>query len=276
MKRGSLRQFVSDLQSSSLGCQHQPRKAILDLVHEFEQHRTINDLPHSRRRSVHMQEKHNKICTVMEEKLPTSSRRVAQQVGISHTSTYHTMRSITYPHRTHAQRELKEIDGPRRVKFRSWLFCYTRGLCTILDYIYFSDEAWFTLDGFINSQNYIVWSAKNPHTYHTTLLHQQKIGAWTAILWKRMITGVVHWNIMQQFITLLERDEHNIVFQQDNARLRVTKERMEMLRKIFGDRIIEWPTYTPKLSPLNYFLWGMLKNEVHSEALPPLPSSPNN
>ncbi|XKL60012.1 hypothetical protein PGB90_001028 [Kerria lacca] len=46
---------------------------------------------------------------------------------------------------------------------------------------FFIDEAWFHLSGYINSQNYRVWSNENPHVFKETSLHSIKVGVWCAI-----------------------------------------------------------------------------------------------
>ena len=48
--------------------------------------------------------------------------------------------------------------------------------------LYFmSDEAWFHLSGYVNSQNTRYWSFENPHLIHETPLHDLKIGVWCAV-----------------------------------------------------------------------------------------------
>ncbi len=39
-----------------------------------------------------------------------------------------------------------------------------------------------------------------------------------------------------------------------------------MLQEFFGERIVKWPHRSPDLSPLDYFLWGYLKNTVYKNA----------
>lgn len=46
---------------------------------------------------------------------------------------------------------------------------------------FFSDEAWFHLSGFINSQNYRTWSTENPRNIIEVPLHPLKIGIWVAV-----------------------------------------------------------------------------------------------
>jgi hypothetical protein len=46
---------------------------------------------------------------------------------------------------------------------------------------FFSDEAWFHLQGYINTQNNRHWSSQNPHLTHEALLHRVKVGVWCAV-----------------------------------------------------------------------------------------------
>ena len=53
--------------------------------------------------------------------------------------------------------------------------------------MFFSDEAWFQLDGYVNSQNYRFWSSSNPHEYIEAPLHSAKTGFWCAMSRKKII-----------------------------------------------------------------------------------------
>jgi transposase len=61
------------------------------------------------------------------------------------------------------------------------------------------------------------------------------------------------------------------IFMQDEASSHTAKKTMELLEKIFGEKIISikstdiWPPYSPDLNPCDYFLWGFLKDRVFSE-----------
>ena len=64
----------------------------------------------------------------------------------------------------------------------------------ILDLTWFTDEAWFHLSGYINSQNTRIWAEKNPHTLHAEPLHAQKIVVWCAVSRRRIIGPIFHEN----------------------------------------------------------------------------------
>lgn len=100
--------------------------------------------------------------------------------------------------------------------FSQWLINFARDDQAVFDNVFFSDEAWIYLDGFINSQTYRVWSTKNPHAYREKGLHPKKIGMWCAISRQRIIGPIffegiidsgVYFRIMQDFISLLEPEE---------------------------------------------------------------------
>ena len=52
---------------------------------------------------------------------------------------------------------------------------------SILENIWFTDEAHFHLCGHINSQNYRFWGSENPHVVKEKPLHVEKCTAWCAI-----------------------------------------------------------------------------------------------
>ncbi|GFS52159.1 DUF4817 domain-containing protein [Trichonephila clavipes] len=53
---------------------------------------------------------------------------------------------------------------------------------------YFSDEAHFWLNGYVNKQNCRIWSEANPQVYVETPLHLEKLTVWCA-LWAGGIIG---------------------------------------------------------------------------------------
>jgi hypothetical protein len=60
----------------------------------------------------------------------------------------------------------------------------------IFDYTLFSDEAWFHLSGYVNSQNTRLWGSENPHAMFEEPLHSQKVGLF-CVLSQRRINGPI-------------------------------------------------------------------------------------
>jgi hypothetical protein len=82
------------------------------------------------------------------------------------------------------------------------------------------DEAWFMLSGYVNSQNFRIWSTDNPHAYLEAPLHPQKIGIWWIAVSRRRLIGPIFFNntineqryreqILQNFIQQLDENERN-------------------------------------------------------------------
>ncbi len=92
------------------------------------------------------------------------------------------------PYKVNVVQELLPADCPKRVVFCQWLLDDFDGNTNIgkFDNFFFSDEAWFTLDSYINSQLYRVWSTDNPHSYVDKALHPPQIGVWCAMTRKRI------------------------------------------------------------------------------------------
>ncbi len=139
---------------------------------------------------------------------------------------------------------------------------------------FFSDEVWFHLSGYVNSQNYRVWSTNNPHVFEETSLHLIKVGVWCVISQRRVIGPIffdksldsdAYTGIIQNFIALLEENERYAWFQQDGATAHTAKKTTDVLTEFFDDWIISkgmWPARSPDLTPPNFFLWAYLKNTV--------------
>jgi hypothetical protein len=94
-----------------------------------------------------------------------------------------------HPHKVSLVQELKPADYSRRVAYYNW-FLNNMNDNKILELPFFSDEAWFHLSGYVNSQNCRIWSTKNPHVFQETPLHAIKVGVWLAVSRRRVIGPV--------------------------------------------------------------------------------------
>lgn len=66
-----------------------------------------------------------------------------------------------------------------------------------------------------------------------------------------------------------ENNFHNIWFQQDGCPAHNTREVRDFLSNVFGNNVISnsgpvpWPARSPDITPLDFYLWGFIKNEVY-------------
>jgi hypothetical protein len=168
---------------------------------------------------------------------------------------------------------LKEHDPVRRIRFCDWF------LQSVLDgevdpqLVFFSDEAWFSLRGKMNSQNNWYWYAENPRLFHEFPLHDKRIGVWCAISACR-ITGRISYNdtvnvaryvnniLSPFFIELIEEESLYSVFQQDSATAHNGVYKFGRTVGSFCDRIISHGLWLPH-SPCDFYLWGSSKDNVY-------------
>jgi len=155
----------------------------------------------------------------------------------------------------------------------------------ILNQILWTDESKFTNNGMINKWNFRVWAEENPHvTYKTRNQNIFSVNVWCGLLGDQLIgpffynenlTGERYYNFLSMIlpclledIPLLRRKEMH--FQHDGCPAHNYNRVRRYLHRTFPDKwigtrgAIEWPARSPDLTPLDYFLWGYLKDKVYS------------
>ncbi|GFT30330.1 tc3a_0 protein [Trichonephila clavipes] len=153
---------------------------------------------------------------------------------------------------------------------------------------WFSDEAHFWLNGYVNKQNCRIWSEPNPQVYVETPLHPEKLTVWCA-LWAGGIIGPYFFKndeghnvtvngdryramITNFFIPELNiHDVQELWFQQEGATCYTARATIDLLKDMFGDHLISrfgpvnLPPRSCDLTPLGYFLWGYVKLLVYAD-----------
>ncbi|GFX86700.1 uncharacterized protein TNCV_1408981 [Trichonephila clavipes] len=152
----------------------------------------------------------------------------------------------------------------------------------------FTDEAHFHLNGFVSKQNWRFWGSENPYWCEVKPLYSPKVTVWAAVCSRDIIgpffiretvTSERYVTILEQFVAtqqVLENRPRTEWFMQDGARPHRTEQVFRFL-EYFGNRVIaleypkftgagmDWPPYSPDLTPCDYFLWGTLKDTVYSK-----------
>jgi hypothetical protein len=93
---------------------------------------------------------------------------------------------------------------------------------------FFTDEAWFHPNGYINAQNNRYWSSINPKQTFEVPLHDQKIGVWCAITASRIVGPIYFDNTINSeryvtdilrpfFHSITEEEKTYGYFMQDGA-----------------------------------------------------------
>lgn len=240
----------------------------------------------SRNKSVMTTEAAAAIDAVVKENPRISVRRLSAVTGIKKSTAHKILRTDLrlYPYKIQMVHGLQPKDYQSRLNFVTEV-TRVRNFKNVL----FSDEAHFYLNGVLNKQNCRIWSSENPQSTTETTLHPAKVTVWA---------GLASWGLVGPFFFEDHRGQALTVnsdrydrmltekltpalknqkgansrtwFQQDGATCHTTDRCMGTLKKIFGNRIISrrgtinWPPRSPDLSPLDFYLWGFLKDRVYN------------
>lgn len=104
---------------------------------------------------------------IMQNNPKTPIRQLSQQMELS-VGTCHTMLRKDlhfYPYRLTAVHQLLDVDPPERLEFCEWFLNTLNNDNDTLMKTFFTDESWFYLSGYVNSQNMRTWDAENPHVF---------------------------------------------------------------------------------------------------------------
>ena len=272
------------------------RMLIYRLVRKFEGKGTISDTRHNsgigRPRSVRTKENIDAIDRLITETPQKSVRRVLHELdcNVSKSSVHRILKFDLklIPYKISVMQHLKETDIRSRLEFAHWILSRPDSE-NLTDAIWFSDEAHFHLNNVVNKQNFRFWGSAKPNFYVEKPHNCEKVTVWAAL----SSTGIIgpfffedtegeavtvnserYLKLMKsKFLPALRRKVVNfddVWFQQDGATPHTAGCVLQWLDNTFGDQYISyrtanvWPPHSPDLNPLDFFLWGYLKDRVYS------------
>ena len=215
-----------------------------------------------------------------------STRLVAQELGVSKSSVHRVLKNNKYhPYKVHLVQGLTPEDPARRLAFIAEIFCKLEDDPSFLHKILWSDESRFHNNGAVNRHNCHYWSSNNPHWMKETHFQQiWGVNVWCGLYNGRVIgpyfyqgtlTGANYLNFLQNELPeLLEKIPLNeramMWWQQDGAPPHYSRQVTDYINDTFQGRwigrngTIYWPARSPDITPLDYFLWGYLKDIVYT------------
>ena len=151
------------------------------------------DATRSGRPSILTEKKVLDISNRMLQSPKKSNRKLSQQVGVSYGTAQTTLKKHLHLHpcKITTVHELKPGYSAKRVACCKWFLDFID--CEgedILDITFFTDESYFHLSECINNQNSCVWCAHNPHVFHESPLHDEKIDVWVGMLRRRRVRPI--------------------------------------------------------------------------------------
>ncbi len=261
-----------------------PTEACIKRTFErFRETGTVEDRERSGRPPKITEEKINEVRDFIQNEPQSSVRAVATDCSVSRGTAHRIMRDYLglKPYKAQFVQQLYEEDTQDRVDMCKTLIPMLQDK-SIQENIFFSDEATFYLHGLVNKHNVRYWSEDNPHATIETVMNSPKLNVWCAMSRTHLIgpfffegdtvNGEKYLSMLQNFFLPEVRRLHkvrSVFFQQDGAPPHFAVDVRQYLDHQFPQRWIgrggpiRWAPRSPDLTPLDFFLWGHLKNIVY-------------
>lgn len=189
-----------------------------------------------------------------------------------------------YPYKIQFVQELVPADYRTRLAYSIQIQELARREPYVINNLIMGDEAHFHLNGFVNKQNMRFWGTTNPRIIHQRCLHPVKVTVWCGVHTERVlgpyffeddaesaltVNGERYREMLVNFVRPEVENMPEVWWQQDGATAHTARQTIELLRQIFGRRIIsrnseiKWPSRSPDLTAPDFFLWGYLKDRVY-------------
>lgn len=266
------------------------RQAIHNLNKRFEETGSVADLQRSGRpKSVTTEQNLTTVAQSFVQSPSKSTRRASSELGISRTSLRRMMKSVGLkPFRPTLLQGLNEDDPDRRMEFCEWYVIRQEADNNFYKSILWSDEATFKLNGRVNRHNCVYWDSENPYLVMETQLNAPGVTVWAGIcaggligpyMFEQTVNAENYLQMLYEVIIELENNpvfvqlrpiREKMIWQQDGAPPHYGNIVRDFLNDTFYEWIgrrgtIEWPARSPDLTPMDFSIWGILKDKVYSE-----------
>ncbi len=182
----------------------------------------------------------------------TSVTRVVQEIGISVASAHRilTVNISLSPYKIKMHQALSQVAVGKHLNFAMEFSVYLNAHLSVLPLIWFSDEAHFWLEGYVNKHDCRIRASSNPGIFLTKNLHPKKITVWAALgtqglispifVWKN-IDGPVYRKILKkkafpQFTVMKKFSK--FWFQQDGAKAHTADVTLHLIETHFKKRVL--------------------------------------
>lgn len=245
---------------------------------EYQKRKVVN-------RNATNEEKEIDILLHVEDNPQVSSRQLANLCDTTQSTANRTTRKFKYhPFHMELHQEHLDRDFEQRINFCTTINDAIKADPNLLSKIMFSDEATFRSNGAVNRHNMHYYSTVNPFWVREI----QNQNHWSLNVWcgiknlqiigpyffHEPLTGHRYLNFLQNELPQLLEEVDNIEreqmwIQQDGAPAHYHREVREFLNNhypqkwIGRDGFIRWPPRSCDLTPLDFFLWGYIKDRVY-------------
>lgn len=238
-------------------------------------------------RRIHQHPEDNAILAANQENPRTSLRDLSSQLNVSKDKVRRCfVRHKIKPYKPKFLHTLKEGDSNKRLDYCYWAQGNFLNDRNFLMKIMFTDEATFTTNGVVSSQNCRYWASENPHwVINCKDQYSEKINVWCGILGDRVIGPFFFNNSLNaerllhffdnEFWVAYNEDlppnvREDMYLQLDGASIHNSRIVRQWLNDHFPMRWIGrnspfelWPPRSADITPLDFYFWGMVKNKVY-------------
>lgn len=242
-----------------------------------------------RRKKRHVFDEYFEICILAYVRAHPEAgiRGIAQASGSRKSSVWNVLRKHKlHPFHVSLHQGLNEADFQKRLEFCNWALIQKDQDPDFFTKVLWTDEAQFCRNGNINVHNAHYWSDVNPHWLRQHN-HQVRwtVNVWCGIFGDRIVgpcfledtltaqsytENILHGAVSDLACDLPLRALQGMWFQHDGAPAHFSSRARRWLDDSFPDQWIGrggpmfWPPRSPDLTPLDFFLWGHVKNEVYA------------
>lgn len=269
------------------------RSTIVNLIKKFESTGSVADITRENvARPIRSTENIAIVAESVAKNARLSLRKRSQHLGMSYGSLHRILHDDLgmKAYKVQLVQELKPEDHSHRRNFVDWIqqmnendhdFVYEK--------IIMSDEAHFHLSGYVNKQNSRIWGSENPKATISVPIHSERVTVWCGFWGKGVIGSYFFENEAGKTVTvngeryrsmltnflwsqIKNLNLNDVYFQQDGATCHTSHETIEMLQQKFPGRVISrfgdinYPPRSCDLTPLDFFLWGFVKDKVYYNA----------
>lgn len=178
---------------------------------------------------------------------------------------------------------LEPDDHRKRLEFCEMILIRTQENPNFLKNIIWTDECKFSKEGIFNRRNSHFWASENPHfVRERNFQHKFSFNVFCLLMHNKIafclyddnLTGAKYLDILRSIVSDFLDDLpleilRNCFYQLDGAPAHCTHGVSAELFSMFEDRWIaregpwKWPPRSPDLTPLDFYLWGRIKEIVY-------------
>lgn len=265
-----------------------PHSSVFVNIHQRFRTNGLSTRPDERQNRVNIQQErnNNRILREFNRNPTTSSRKAARTLRSCKSKILRVLKKDRR-HAYHLQpvQGLREGDEQRRLFFCQWILCSIEQNRDFLNTILWTDESCFTRRGVVNLHNQHVWAHENPHAIRARNFQVEfSVNVWLGIYNNDLfgpyfLPGRVNGEHFLQFLMAEHANMWENIplesrlaawFQLDGCPAHFHRNVRNWLDNNFPEKWIgrngpvSWPPRSPDITPLDFFIWGFLKEIVYA------------